>query len=261
MKMQKLYILITIVITLYLLNGCSSQPVIENTLATVDPAVISIEKAKASELFAQREDPDKLRQAISLLAKLRNPNSRDYEVEWTFAKYNYFLGKHTTDNKEAESVFEKGIEAGKIASRIQPQKPDGYFWYGANLGELSKLSPITVGLRSVDDVRDAMNKVIEIQPTYQGASAYDALGQVELATRVKGGSAEKAVEYLEKAISLEKNNTNLRLHLAEAYLAINMDGEARKQLQILLQMKADPEYVPEYKECIEKGKKLLADKF
>ena len=74
-------------------------------------------------------------------------------MEWTFAKYNYFLGKQTTNEKEAETVLEKGIEAGKIASRMEPQKPDGYFWYGANLGELSRLRPITVGLRSVDDIR------------------------------------------------------------------------------------------------------------
>ena len=107
-------------------------------------------------------------------------DNRNFEVEWKFAKFNYFLGKHTTDEKESEKAFEDGVQAGRIASRVEPNKPDGYFWYGANLGEQAKKSPVTVGIKSIDDIREAMNKVIEIQPDYQAASAYDALAQIEL---------------------------------------------------------------------------------
>lgn len=144
---------------------------------------------------------------------------------------------------------------------MEPEKPDGHFWYGANLGELARKSPITVGLGSIGEIRDAMNKVIELQPDYQGASAYDALAQLELATRIRGGSAEKAVEYLEKALMIEKENTNVRLHLAEAYLAVNKDAEAKEQIDYLLQMKPNPEYMPEYNEAVEKAKRMLATRF
>ena len=70
---------------------------------------------------------------------------------------------------------------------MEPDKPDGYFWYGANLGELARRSPITVGIKSVADIQQAMNKVIEIDPGYQKASAYDALAQIELQTTMTGG--------------------------------------------------------------------------
>jgi tetratricopeptide (TPR) repeat protein len=106
-----------------------------------------------------------------------------------------------------------------------------------------------------------MNKVIELQPDYQGASAYDALAQVELATRLKGGDALKAVNYLEKGLQLAPDNTNIRLHLGEAYLAVKRDADARKQLDQLLQMKPNPEYIPEYRECVEKAKKLIQSNF
>ncbi len=76
-----------------------------------------------------------------------------------------------------------------------------------------------------------------------------------------GGKAEKAVEYLEKALELEKGNSFIRLHLAEAYLAVNRDAEARKQIDYLLQMKPNPDYLPEYKESVEKAKELLKTKF
>ena len=261
MEKRNLYILITIVITLWLQSGCTSMTDSQIPAAQANSGRIAAAKAGSDNLFKQRENLSKLREAIALLAKVRNPDNRDYEVEWKFARYNYFLGLHTDDKKEAESAFIDGRDAAKIASNMEPQKPDGFFWYGANLGELCKRSPITVGLQSVGDVQVAMNKVIELEPGYQGASAYDGLAQVELGTRLKGGSVEKAVAYLEKAISIEDDNTNLHLHLAEAYLAENRDAEAKKQLETLLKMKPNPEYIPEHNVSVEAARKLLQTKF
>lgn len=261
MKTGNLYILITIVITSWALVGCSKDRAAVTPNQQVSPEAIHLALTECDGLFKQREDLDKLRAAIKRLAAVRDPDNRNYQVEWTFAKYNYFLGKYTTDEAEGEEALEEGRDAGKIASRVEPQKPDGHFWYAANLGELSKRSPITVGLRSVDDIKESMNKVIEIQPDYQGASSYDAIAQVELATRLKGGDATKAVEYLEKGLQLAPDNTNIRLHLGEAYLAVKRDADARKQLDHLLQMKPNPEYMPEYRECVEKAKKLIQSNF
>jgi len=216
---------------------------------------------KAESLFKQRTNISNLREAVKLLAAARSADNRNFEVEWKFSKFSYFLGKNTTDEKESSAAFEKGKEAGMIASRMEPNKPDGYFWYGANLGELARQSPVTVGIKSVTDIQQAMNKVIELDPGYQKGSAYDALAQIELRTTMTGGKAEKAVELLEKALEIEKDHTGLRLHLAEAYLAVDKDAEARKQLDMLLQMKPNPDYVPEYNEDVSNAKKMLETRF
>lgn len=261
MRRDKFYSLITIVFISVLFASCASKVETTSTSSQVPPEKIAASLAAADKLFEQREDVAKLREAAQTLAAVRNPDDRNYEVEWKFAKYNYFLGKQTTDDNESEKAFEDGVNAGKIASRIEPNKPDGYFWYGANLGEQSKRSPATVGIKSIHDIREAMNKVIELQPDYQNASAFDALAQVELATALFGGKPEKAVEYLEKALELEKNNSYIRLHLAEAYLAVGKKPEAKRQLEYILQMKPAPGYTVEYKESIEKAKKLLDTRF
>ena len=258
---QKHYILLTIVITLCLQVACSRSISEESVTVKTDPAEFSTAVAKADALFRQRADTAKLSEAVDLLATFRKPDDRNFEIEWKFAKYSYFLGLATKDEKESEKVFEKGRDAGKIASSMEPSKPDGYFWYAANLGEISRISPITVGLKSVDDIKSAMNKVIEIQPGYQSSNAYDALAQVEMETRLYGGSADKAIELLEKALQTEKNNADLRLHLAEAYLAVKKPVEARHQLDLLLQIKPDPEYVPEHDEAVEEAKKMIKNKF
>jgi tetratricopeptide (TPR) repeat protein len=260
MTRRNLYILITIVITSYLHSACARNAATENTASGPSAEQILTARASAEQLFAQRSDPAKLREAVKLLAAVRDPNSRNYDVEWTFAKYNYFLGRHATDGAESEKAFTIGRDAAKIAANINPGRPEGHFWYGANLGELCKRSPVTVGLTNVGDVREAMNKVIAIDPGYQGASAYDVLGQIELATRIKDGTAEKAVEYLETGLKYEKENSNIYVHLAEAYLALNKDAEAKKQLEIVLKMKPSPDYATEHNEAVELAKKMLSTK-
>lgn len=262
MTKTSFYRFITISMFAFTLVSCASKAESESISNPVDSALISEMLTKSETLFRQRADLEKLREAVKTLGAVRNPDRRNYEIEWKFAKYSYFLGKRLENEKEKEKAFEDGKQAGRIASRIASDKPDGYFWYAANLGEQAKLSPVTVGLKSVDDIKEAMNKVIEIQPDYQSASAYDALAQVELNTAgLMGGKPEKAVEYLEKALTVNKENTYLYLHLAEAYIAVGKKPEAKKQLEYLLKMKPNPDYLPEYNETTEKAKKLLDTKF
>jgi tetratricopeptide (TPR) repeat protein len=244
-----------------LLANCSSSSVAENTAPPPPKRPIEETLAKADQLFTQREDVKKLGEARQIVGQLREPDNRNFEVEWRFAKYSLFLGEKTSDDDKKQKIFEEGRDAGKIASRIGADRPEGYFWYGANLAELAKMSPVTVGYTSVDNIRDSMNTVIKIQPGYQGASAYDILAEIELNTRLFGGKATKAVEYLEKAIEIEKNNSNLRLHLAEAYLDADKPDLAKQQLEYIVKMQPDPEYVPEHKENVMEAKKLLASRF
>ena len=261
MKKIRFYGFITIAFFSILSGGCASENGRQETSASPSGVLIAETNAKADALFRERTDVGKLREAVDLLSQIRNQGSRNFGTEWRFSKYNYFLGKQTDDKKESEKVFENGAQSGKIAARLEPDKPDGYFWSGANLGEQAKRAPFTKGLTSIGEIQTDMNKVIEIEPDYQGASAFDGLAQIELATRLTGGKPEKAVEYLEKALQLEKNNSNIRLHLAEAYLKANRNAEAKKQLEYVLSMKPDPDFLPEYKENNEAAKKLLDTKF
>jgi tetratricopeptide (TPR) repeat protein len=258
----KHYNFLAIVITLCLLGGCSRTVESNYEASKASSASISQHLIRAESLFAEREDIRKLRDAVNTLGAARNPDLRNYEVEWKFAKYSYFLGKVEPMEKDAIAAFEKGRDAGKIASRVDPSKADGHFWFGANLGELGRISPVTVGIKSVDDIREAMTASIAIEPNYQNGSAYDGLGQLEMATRtLKGGTIEKAIEYYEKGLELSPENANLRLHLAEAYLAARKDAAARKQLNALFALSPNPAYEVEHKIAVEKGKALISKNF
>jgi tetratricopeptide (TPR) repeat protein len=258
MKRNYFYVYITLCFGLF--TACNSSDELE--IKTPKPAVNVIELlTQAKPLFHQREDLKKLREAVKTLSDGRSGEQRNFELESTYAKYSYFLAKYSDDEKEAEKSLKDGVAAAQIALRLKPEKPDGYFWYGANLGEQSRRSPITVGISSVGEIKNVMNKVIEIQPDFEGGSAYDVLAQVELATRMTGGSAEKAVEFLEKGLSLDKTNYYLNLHLVEAYLAVKKDNEAKKQLDLVLKMPTNPDYVAEFADIMKQAKKLKETRF
>lgn len=256
---MKLFLTFTLTF-LVLFSACDSS----NEIASepINPTVSNAEIIKkADELFSQRSNIEKLKESIFTIARARNIAKRDFEVEWKFAKYNYFLSKQITDKKEIDKLLEDGYEAGIIAIKLEPNKPDGYFWAGACLGEQARKNPLTMGIKSTDEIRQLMNKVIEIQPDYQKASAFDALAQLELATRLVGGTPQKAIEYLEKALEYDKENGYIYLHLGEAYLASNKNSEAKKQLDFVLKMNPIPEYQTEHLEITEKARKILETKF
>lgn len=253
---------IAIVITLYLLCGCAKSVETHDKTPEISSSAVSEGLREAEALFTGRSDIENLRKAVKVLDRVRNPDNRDFEVEWKFAKYSYFLGKAETDQTTATEAFERGRDAGRIAARVEKEKPDGHFWFAANLGELAKMNPLTVGLKSVDEIREAMQKVVDVDPSYQGASALDALGQLEMATRnFKGGKAEKAVEYYEKGLSLAPDNSNTRVHLAEALLNLKRDADAKKQIDTVISMKPNPEFVIEHQAAVTKAKELLAKNF
>jgi tetratricopeptide (TPR) repeat protein len=72
-----------------------------------------------------------------------------------------------------------------------------------------------------------------------------------------GGDAQKAVAELEKGLRFGEGNAILRLHLAEAYQEVGRSDDARKQVNAIINMTADPNYLPEYKEAVAEARKLL----
>ncbi len=214
--------------------------------------------AQADELYPQRDDLSKVRQGLALLRQARIADYGNYEAAWKLAKFAYYLGDHTDNDRERDSAFREGTEAGKIAIQLEPDKPEGHFWLGANYGGTAEHS-VVAGLANVEDIRREMEAVVKIDEGFQGGSAYLALGQLYLqAPRLLGGDNQKAIEYLEKGLKFGPDNALLRVRLVEAYEAVNRDADARREIDYILKMTPHPDYLPEQKEAIEDAKKLLA---
>jgi tetratricopeptide (TPR) repeat protein len=218
--------------------------------------------AQAEGLYAQRESPERLREAVAVMRRARSLDFGNYEAAWKLSKYDYYLGEHGTDEKLRAEAFREGIAAGETAVRIEANRPEGHFWLGANLGGRARLQGPLYALASVPDIRKEMEAVLKLDESFQGGSAFLALGQIDLELpEMMGGNRERAVEYLEKGLRYGENNAMLRLRLAEAYLNVKRHADARKQLDAIFKLKPSPDYLPEYKQAQASARALLEKRF
>jgi tetratricopeptide (TPR) repeat protein len=212
--------------------------------------------AEADAYYAQRKDISNVRRGIIALRQARTRDTGNYEAAWKLARLDYFLGSHSKDDAERDGAFRDGIDAGKSAVLLQDNKADGHFWLGANYGGSAELS-ILASLSSIQDIRTQMEKVIELDEGYASGSAYLGLGQLYLkAPKIMGGDSKKAVEYIEKGLRFGSNNALLHLRLAEGYHALGRDQDAQKQIDFILKMTPDADYLPEYDDAVAGAKAL-----
>ena len=212
--------------------------------------------SEAEPLYEGREDMNKARLAVTTLRQAHAADYGNYEAAWKLSRAAFYVGDHTDNDTERDNMFREGTDAGKAAAALQPNKPDGHFWLGANYGGTAAHSTLS-NLSSFRDIKNEMETVLKLDESYQGYSAYLGLGRLYLsAPKVLGGDISKAIEYLEKGVKLNPNNSVMRYYLAEAYEASNRQADAKKQLETILTMTPDPKYIAEHKDTIEKAKKL-----
>ena len=244
-----------VLIGLLLANcGCRTQQAV--TEAPVESVPVGDLITQADSLYAQREDLARVREGLGLLKRARAADANNYDVAWRIAKFNYYLGAHTTNKEERDHAFEAGIELGKLAIALQDGRPEGHFWLGANHGGIAQAS-LLGGLAEIADIREQMTAVLRTEEGYQSGSAYMVLGQVELEAGRMMGDPEQAVQYLEKGLKFGPNNALLRLRLAQAYIRVGRKDDARKQLDALQRLTPDPNYLPEHKEAVTEARKII----
>jgi tetratricopeptide (TPR) repeat protein len=238
--------------------ACSSgAPESPSSTGEADAKMAADKIAEAEPFYESREDLTKARTALTILRQAHTADYGNYEAAWKLARAAFSIGDRTDIDSEQDDMFREGIEAGKAAVQLQPNKPEGHFWLGANYGGRAANSTLS-NLSSFQDIKGEMEAVLKIDESYQGYSAYLGLGRLYLqAPKVLGGDVKKAIEYMEKGVKLNPNNTVMRFHLAEAYEADNRNADAKKQLETIMSATPDPKYVAEHKVALEKSKKLL----
>src|SRR5687768_7745075 len=87
--------------------------------------------------IAAQEDPDALYRERANVARAKEAaeiwqarltaNPQDFESAWKLARATYWLGEQDAPNAR-RAWLERGVEAGRIAAKVQPQRPEGHFW-------------------------------------------------------------------------------------------------------------------------------------
>ncbi len=92
-----------------------------------------------------RISPARSRRPTSGAARLA-ANPRDFESAWKLARAQYWLGTQGPSG-ERRAALERGTDAGRRASTLEPSRPEGFFWMAANMGTLAESYGLRQGIK------------------------------------------------------------------------------------------------------------------
>ena len=231
-----------------------------STSALAQDSSAAAQRAQADDpdaLYREREDFAKAQRAADIWNSRLAANPRDYESAWKLARIDYWLGTQGTANTR-RSALEQGTNSGKTASTIEPSRPEGLFWMAANMGALAESYGLRQGLKYRGPIKDALEKVLQIDAAYQNGSADRALGRWYFKVPgLFGGSRTKSVEHLRRSLTYSPDSTASHFFLAETLLDMKRTEEGRAELQKVLDAPLDPDWAPEDRDFKRKAQDLL----
>jgi tetratricopeptide (TPR) repeat protein len=210
-------------------------------------------------LYADRGNLASARHAADVWEAALKRNPGDVEAGWKLARACYWLGGHVPE-REVRTQYERGIAAARSVEEHAPNRPEGPFWMAANMAGLAETQGMRAGLKYRTPIREALEKVLAMDPAYQQGSADRALGRwYYKVPGLFGGSKKKSEEHLRKALTYNPKSTATHYFLAETLVAMDRKQEARSELRQVLDAPFDPEWKPEDREWKQKATKLLGD--
>ena len=195
-------------------------------------------------LYQQRENLALAQQASDVWAG-RAAAGRDFEAAWKLARASYWLGTHLPE-KDRRAALDRGVKAGELATKLDATKPEGHFWMAANMGALAESYGLTQGIKYRGRIKDALVRVLAINPAWMQGSADRALGWwYHKVPGLFGGSEATAEQHLRKALAYNPRSTATLFFLAEVVAERGRTTEARQLLQQVLDTAVDPDWAPE----------------
>ena len=183
---------------------------------------------------------------------------RNFDAAWKLARANYWLGGHAPE-PERRAYLEAGIDAGRKASALQANRPEGHFWIAANMGALAESFGLRQGLKYRKPIKESLDTVLRLDPAFMDGSADRALGRWYVKVpRLFGGDRKLSEAHLRKSLSYNPNSTVSHFFLAELLDEEGRKDEARAELHKTIDAPLSRDWAPEDLEFKEKARRMLA---
>ena len=213
---------------------------------------------EADALYANRETIADAEQAAAIWDRALASRGDDFEAARKLARASYWLGEHRQGDSARAAAFERGMAAAERAIAARSNQPDGYFWLAANMGGFAELKGIRAGLKYRKPVRDNLEKVLAMDPTFLKGSADRALGRWYFKVPgLFGGSKTKSVQHLRASLGHHPHSIASRFFLAETLDSMNRKADAIAVLKEIETLSVDPDWAPEDREFKRKAKDLV----
>lgn len=241
------------IVLLYLL--VFSSP-LEQT--TSQAAATQSESADPDALYAKRENVALAQQAAAIWQSRLQKNPNDFDSAWKLARASYWIGTQAPESAR-RAALEQGITAGRAATRIAPNRPEGHMWLAASMGALAESFGMRQGLKYRGEIKDELLTVLRLDPAYEEGSADRALGRwYYKVPGLFGGSDKKSEEHLRKSLTYNPNSTSSLYFLAQTLIALNRKPEAKAMLERVLASPGTPGWTAEDRDFKARAQRLLS---
>lgn len=210
-----------------------------------DATAVAQGPAHADALYARREDPIAARRAADLYLAHHRAEPKDFVGAWKLARAGYFLGTHGAE-KDRRMWLETGLSAATDAVALNDTRPEGHFWLAANMGALAESYGLRQGLKYRSRIRQALERVLAIDPGFMDGSADRALGRwYHKVPGLFGGSIAKAERHLRQSLTYNPQSTVSLFFLAELYEDEGRPAEAQRLYLQVLEAPVHEDFVAE----------------
>ena len=219
------------------------------------PALLHADSTSATQ-FVQKGvealelgDPEAMHQARNYYEQALQADRTHYEAAWRLSEVSYYLweaaeGWEEGEGSKRQALLEHsriGVQAGRLAQRIEPDGVEGIFWLAANLGIWGLSNGVLDSLAQVPEILRLSERCMEVDPEgrFERGSCYRIAGALH--TRLPGfpisvGDREKALEFLQQSLVHGGDYGINRNLLAELHLARRQVEQAIRELEDNLAM-------------------------
>jgi tetratricopeptide (TPR) repeat protein len=216
---------------------------------------------QADQLCVEMKDMATAKEAEALYLKSLGMSENKYDAMWRMSRILYYIGTHTEKKKEKKAIFARGVYYAEKAVELEPEKPDGHYWLGVNHGKVGEVRGVLKSLALVKPIKKAMNKVIELDRSYEDGGADRVLGRVFYKLPgFAGGDKKKSLEHLQKSKEYGPEDPVTRVYLAETLLALKEKDQAKQELEYVVNMESDSRWFYAVDENKEVARELLDSK-
>lgn len=218
--------------------------------------------SQADELLDQMTTMEEAQNVLALCKDALENTDNKYDANWRISRILYYIGMHTEGKKEKKAIYTEAVDYAEKAVELEPEKCDGHYWLGVNQGKYGEVRGVLKSLFLVKPIKRAMNKVIELDRTYEDGGPDRVLGRVYYKLPgFAGGSNTKSMEHLEKSKEIGPDDPLTRLYLAETHLDKKRLVQAKRELDFVMAMPDDPRWIVGLTECKAEAEAILKKKY
>ena len=176
------------------------------------------------------------KQAIELYKKALAETPNNYEANWKCARAHREFGD-TAKTKKVDGWKEicakygkEGMNYAQKATELDPEKPDGYYFYGLNVGiysdGVSILTALSEGLKG--KTQSSFEKTYELDKMYKEGGPMIALGRFWQVLPWPMRDRKKSLKYYREYQATKYFADNMEVHVYLGELLIQIGGKENK---------------------------------